>query len=412
MGGLQDFLILFTLLLEIAVLFYIEKKAWQTYYTPLNFLMFPYTIVLLITIIVAGGESGFVSFYYPSIIVWNVGLLIFAIPSFTIAFISYKINRSVNSELKTYSLSNIFKYLSILLCLIFFIRLVVMMKGSGLVLGTSEFGKVFCGRGLWGHLRVVTIPLLILSIFLVDKKNKLLHIFIIVFLIVGMLYNIKGWVIIPVISAMSMRLYYGKTKLNLQLITFVIAMGFLVFLSSYVLSILVVQSKEMSSGFMDFIYGHFFHYLTSGTLGWSMDLQLGIIDNYSGFHNIIAQIVNLGNLLTGETEMITAINPLFFNSGISFTNVRTFFGTLYINSSIITFVLYTLTLSAIMYVIKLSMDYSKNIYISIIYFFYCGLLFMGWFDFLFANLNVYEIPFIIIAIRLFERIATKRVDVA
>ena len=86
MGGFQDILILVSFLIEVAVLLYLELKAWKSLYTPLNFLMLPYVIVLLISIAISG-NFGFVDFYYPSILLWSVGLLIFAVPSYTFAFI-------------------------------------------------------------------------------------------------------------------------------------------------------------------------------------------------------------------------------------------------------------------------------------------------------------------------------------
>ena len=90
MGDFQDILILATFLIEVAVLFYLEVKMWRTMYTPLIFLMVPYTIVLLITIMVAGSDFGFVEFYYPSIVIWNIGLLLFAIPSFVLGYFMNK----------------------------------------------------------------------------------------------------------------------------------------------------------------------------------------------------------------------------------------------------------------------------------------------------------------------------------
>ena len=67
MEAFQNGLIIVSILLEIAVLGYLEVKAWKTLYTPLNFLMFPYLIVLVFTIAVSG-NIGFVEFYYPTTI--------------------------------------------------------------------------------------------------------------------------------------------------------------------------------------------------------------------------------------------------------------------------------------------------------------------------------------------------------
>ena len=72
---------LISIFIEVAVLLYLEYKIWKSLYTPLNFLMLPYLVVLLITIMLSGSELGFVDFYYPSIFIWNIGLLIFFLPS-------------------------------------------------------------------------------------------------------------------------------------------------------------------------------------------------------------------------------------------------------------------------------------------------------------------------------------------
>ena len=59
-------LLLALLLLEVYVLGYLEFISWRTIYTPLCCLMFPYLLVLLISIAVAG-HLGFVNFCYSSI---------------------------------------------------------------------------------------------------------------------------------------------------------------------------------------------------------------------------------------------------------------------------------------------------------------------------------------------------------
>jgi hypothetical protein len=137
--------------------------------------------------------------------------------------------------------------------------------------------------------------------------------------------------------------------------------------------------------------------LTSGTLGWSVDLENNLPDaSWGSFENIIAQIVNLVRSLTGNGELVYPVNPLFYNTGITLTNVRTIFGTLYINSNIVEFTLYILFLSTSVYLIKIAMLRYNNMYCYTIYFFYCALLFMGWFDFFFSGFIILELPLLTI----------------
>ncbi len=404
MGNIQDIFILVTFLVEVAVLFYLEVKAWHTLYTPLIFLMIPYTIVLLITIMVAGGSFGFVEFYYPSIVIWNVGLLLFAVPSLVLGYFMSKSNMIYSKRPLPDSLSKVLVFIVFFMSLIFLVHLKGTLGSSAQALGSDEFGSDFSGGGLWGHLRIITIPLLMMCIYYVSLKRWWLAIPVGVFLMVSMLNQVKGWVIIPVISAMSMRLYTGKTKLSARLLLSVVLLSFLVFFASYGLSILVVQNRGVSKVFMDFIFGHFFHYLTSGTFGWSMDLQLGLPDDYENFQNVIAQFVNLFKSFVGDSELVAPINPIYHNPGLSLTNVRTIFGTLYINSTWPAFAIYVLFLSTFSYFLKIALMRFNNIYMYTIYFFFCGMLFMGWFDLYFAGLTIIEFPIITLMLLFVEYI--------
>ena len=401
-------LYLIAILIEIAVLGYLEFKIWKTVYTPLNFLMLPYLSVLLITVALAGGELGFTEFYYPSIFIWNVGLLLFFIPSVVLGSLICSKGKNVVSAPPSAKISNTLICVLVLLSVLFIVHLRSMLGNSAEALGSEEFGEEFSGGGLWGHLRIMTLPLLMISIYYVSKKRWWLWPVIIIFLAVAMLNQVKGWVIIPVISAMSMRLYTGKTRLTLKFLLYILLGAFIVFFGSYALSILVVQERGVSDEFMEFILMHFLHYLTSGTFGWSMDLQLGLPDDTGNFQNIIAQIVNLFKTFAGDRELVYPVNPLYYNPGWSLTNVRTIFGTLYINSSWIGFAIYTMFLSTSMYLTKIALIRFNNIYLYTIYFFFCGMLFMGWFDFYFSGIIVLELPIMVLMLLALERICNRR----
>lgn len=403
-------LYLIAILIEIAVLFYLEFKLWKTVYTPLNFLMLPYLVVLLITISLAGGELGFTEFYYPSIFIWNVGLLIFFLPSLALgALLNFK-GKEVVSKAPVDELPKSLGIILLVLSLLFIVHLKGVLGSSAEALGSEEFGEEFSGGGLWGHLRIMTLPLLMMCIYYVSKKRWWLWPVIIIFLVISMLNQVKGWVIIPVLAVMAMRLYTGKTRLTMKFLFYILLGAFIVFFASYALSILVVQERGVSDEFMDFIMMHFLHYLTSGTFGWSMDLQLGLPDDTGNFQNIIAQVVNLFKVAAGDKELVYPVNPLYYNPGWSLTNVRTIFGTLYINSNWLEFVCFTLFLSSSMYLVKVALVRFNNIYLYTIYFFFCGMLFMGWFDFYFSGIIVLEFPIIVLFLLLFERILYKRTD--
>lgn len=397
--GFHDILILLAFFVEVAVLFYLEMKAWKTLYTPLNFLMLPYVVILLLTVIVSG-RFGFVEFYYPSVLLWSVGLLIFAVPSYVLAFVFQRNKRSFQADTTEVEFPKVAFYISIPVILLFLWRLKSMLGGPYLI-GSDEFGEEFCGGGLWGHLRQLLLPILAMAVFFVDKKHKWLWLIIIPIIVITLLYQVKGWVIIPCLTGLILRLYYGRTKLKLSFMLYLVLGVFLFFLLSYILVLVVAGESILNGQFVSAIFGHFLHYLTSGTLGLSMDMQNGFPD-VGEFDIVIAQLVNIGNLFVGD-DMIVPLNPLYYNTGYSITNVRTLFGTVFINSGYWVSIVYFLFLSTAMYFLRLATVRFNNIFVVAIYFFECSLLFMGWFDTYFALLQVIEIPAILIVLLFVDR---------
>ncbi len=409
MLGWTDTLYLVAILLEAAVLFYLEYRIWKTVYTPLNFLMLPYLVVLLITIMLAGSRLGFVEFYYPSIFIWNVGLLIFFLPSAIIGTLIVRNGKSVVSMPPVDSIPQSLKFLLVVMALLFIVHLKSVLGSSAEALGSDEFGEEFSGGGVWGHLRILSLPLLMMSIYYVSKKRWWLWPIILIFLLVSVLNQVKGWVIIPVLAAMAMRIHAGKTRLTAKFLLYVLLGAFLVFFVAYALAILVVQSRGVDDAFLDFIYMHFLHYFTSGVLGLSMDMQAGFPDTGS-FETLWAPIINIFNAAAGTGDLISPVNPYYYNSGINLTNVRTFFGTVYIYTDTLQFVVYILLSSTLMYFLKLATIKWKNIYVYVIYFFECGLLAMGWFEFYYFHLVVFELPIIVALLWLLEWVLRKRED--
>ena len=406
MGAFQDALILFSFLLEVAVLFYLEKKAWHSIYTPLNFLMLPFTAVLLVTVCIAGSDLGFVRFYYPCLLLWSVGLVLFAIPSYVLAFVLQKNGRRQELHVPEASTTAFFPLLAAGVALLFLLRLKQTLGSSAEVIGSDEFGEDFCGSGIWAHLRQLAPLLLMFCIYFVNRRRWWMWPLILVFVAVLFIYQVKGWLLIAVFAGLSARLLTGKTKLKASFFIYIILFGAIVFWGSYVMSLVVAGSAELSGHIVGFISNHFFHYFTSGLLGLSEDMKRGFPD-VSTFDYAVAQFVNIGKAITGEGDMLSPLNPYYYNTGYSITNVRTFFGTLFIFSNPLQFASYTLFLSSFMYLLRVAIVKWNNIFAVMIYLYYCMLLCMGWFDFYFNLLPVLEIPVIILLLMLAERMIEK-----
>lgn len=391
--------------MEVTVLTVLEYRAWGSFYTPLCVLMLPYTFVLLVTICIAG-NFGYVPFNYDSIWVWIYGLPLFALPSYAIAKLVNQGNRSMTltnaSHQATCSpgssqnpIPPVLLAIGGAVILMLFVKLYTTLSAGFFIFGTDDFADEFSGHGLWAHIRTLLIPLLILMLYQVGKGCRWLWIPIILMLTLQFVNMVKGTIIIPIFAALFMRLYTGKTKMNLKLILIVIGLAVLVFFLIYIVIPIMGNGSEADMKLVQFVGEHIVHYFTSGTMGWSFDIDQNMPDR-KDFEYIVAPIVNIVHTIRGE-ELVSVVNRHYWCTGTditTLTNVRTFFGTLYIYSDTWQFVTYTLCLSTFIYAWKAVALIRRSIYINIILFYYCGLLAMGWFEFYFFHLDAIEIPLI------------------
>lgn len=405
MADLSQLSIVLILLMEVTVLTVLEYRAWRTFYTPLCVLMLPYTFVLLVTICISG-NFGYVAFNYDSIWVWIYGLPLFALPSFAIATLVNQGDRSLDCRHLSGSrtcppdssqnpIPPLLLAIGGVVILLLFVKLYTTLSAGFFIFGTDDFADEFSGHGLWAHIRTLLIPLLILMLYQVDKGCRWLWIPIILMLTLQFVNMVKGTIVIPIFAALLMRLYTGKTKMNLKLILIVIGMGVLVFFLIYIVIPIMGNGSEADMKLVQFVGEHIVHYFTSGTMGWSFDLDQNMPDR-KDFEYIVAPIVNIVHSIRGE-ELVSVVNRHYWCTGTdvtTLTNVRTFFGTLFIYSDAWQFITYTLCLSTFIYAWKAAALIKRNIYINIILFYYCGLLAMGWFEFYLFHLDAIEIPLI------------------
>lgn len=390
------------LVLEVGVLFYLERIAWHTLYTPLTCLMMPYLLVQVVTLLIAG-HFGFVSFYYPSIYVWSIGLVVFALPSYVLSIATTKYVSTFCRPVSSSSYPLSLGIISVGLIIAFFLRLLYTLKTSNYLLGTEDFADDFCGHGLWAHLRCAIIPLLIVAIYHVRKRSYLLWCVVLALLAIQLIYLVKGAVIITVVSGLFIRLYAGKMNLSLSLLLKLVIGALALFLATYMVLPLLGSNGDANLELVKFVMGHFVHYLTSGTLGYSYDLQINCPDTGS-FETLVSPFINIYRQFTGNDQMLSAVNPYYLYTGLSWTNVRTFFGTMYIYCNTWQFVAYTLTASTLMYAIKLVAMGTGNLYVYAILCYYCGLMAMGWFEFYLFHLAAFEVPVVCLLLMVIEKV--------
>ena len=391
--GITDFILLLGIYIEIAVLSYFDYKLWGTLYTPLNFLMLPYAVILLFCVLVCG-NFGVAEFYYPSLILWMCGLLLFAVPGYVVGLACRKDiisegARSIEERLPMKWI-NVFSFIILAL---FYLRLWRLLHTSPNLPGTTDFGVEFCGVGIWGHLHRLLHALVILYIYKYDKKHWYYALVVGAMFVVSFLYGVNSWVLIPAMGGLAMRLFTGKMKLKLSLFLKIFIFAFAVFIISYSLALVLGKGDEAAdyAVVFEFICDIFIHYFISGIVGWSQDFQLGILERPDSF-SVIACIVNLIKAFTGGGDFVEVINPHFIYNGVNGSNVRAFFGTLYINTSLFEFIALVLIFSFMMYLLKIWLMRSKSIFVALVYFFYAGMLIMGWFEYYFYHLPFLEVP--------------------
>ena len=395
-----DILTVVTLYAEVLLFAYIEKKLWKTVYTPLNILMIPYAFVAAYTMLISG-SYGVAEFYYPSLCVWMLGIPLFAAPGWLMAFWLRRSGAELtppSGVFRTDIPMRFINVLSMVLVAVFILRLVFMLQYSEYAFGTDEFGNEYCSRGVWGHLHRVLHVLVIFYIYKFDRTHKYYLLILLAMFFVTFLYGVKAWIIVPFLAGMIMRIYTGKTKMKLSLVVYVVLFAIAVFYITYFISLFIGRGDKAAdlSVIAGYIFKAFNHYVISGVMGLSQDLQLGILEE-PHFEYLVANVQNILSFFTGD-EIISANNEVFINNGLTASNVRTFMGTVFINADAVRFALMIMLYSSLLYAMMIWARKSNSLFVNIVHYFYMAMLFMGWFDHYFFHLLVFEFPFWVVVI--------------
>ncbi len=376
----MEFIILILFITELCILTIWDRMLFGTYITPVTVLSYPYLLVVLLAITL-GPKLGFVDFYYPSLLIWMIGLPLFWIPGYILAtyflrktniyHYPYTVTKNDNLDI----LINRISYLVITILALGFLR-----AYSRARIGSPDFTLIF-GSGISGHILLVSKLFFIYLIVRFKKKNVLP---IIIFLLFYIAYGVKSWILIPVLSAIIISVLLKKVKFSLSLITKVLAFGIIVFYLVY--RIALGPTMPVS-----FVFLHFFRYLFSGVLGLSEYVKhngaVGIDPSM-----IIDSLINIFQKITGGKIHYTVSMINTFIGCDSSTNVKTFFGTLYLYAGIYWGCVFSFLFGTISYFFLVFTVKTQNIIFLVIYGTYLTLLLLGWFDTYSSNLFFWEFP--------------------
>lgn len=395
-------LYLIVFLIEVYLVVLSEKRRWGNLLTPLTVLVLPYTVATIIAIIVSYSSSNIPDFYFPSLIIWILGIFLFWIPSHIISKLSIHSKNPFSVKVSRNDDSYV------LLTVIAFICIAVSMtKLSSLssnidMFGTDEFSEEYETTGFFNHLAVVLSAIFGYSIYKMDFKRHKISLIVVLLALVGMFaVGTKSWIILPFLIGYYARLLTGKTKIAFKttLLPVLVILG--VFFLSYYLILILAGGNEMDSQVMTFLVNHFTNYLSGSSLSLSLDFQKGFLEPEMT-ESLFAPLLNIYNVIAGN-KYVAFINPTQIDIGIlGETNVRTFFGTQYAYShSVLVFITISIIWSSFINLVYLKSKLSRSLFFLLANCTNMALLTFGFFDFTWLNLTPYEVFVIFLVMDLF-----------
>lgn len=383
-------------IVEIALLVRIDRQLWGTFFTPLTCLSIPTAAVIFISIIASCSISDYYPFYFPSLVVWMVGLLIFALPSWILfGKVSLKNIRLKSKDLyiiESHSLRSreAYKILTAFTILLLIFAFIKMPSPGTSTWGSDEFSSEYSSNGmLLNHINVCLSVMLCYYIYIADRSRRMAFAIIGLCLIDMYAIGVKSWIIAPCIIGYYARLITGKSKFSYKSFLIIAFAGMLVFALSYILLMVGTGKSEFNGKFFTFLINHFVSYIAGAPLTFSIDFQKGIQEPYL-FQSLFAPLINIKNLIFGG-EPVIHINPTWISFGPNESNVRTFLGTIFaFTHSWVGFVIVVLVFSFYNYILYSVAINSKNPFMIIANCTNLGFLTLGFFEFYWLNLAPYE----------------------
>lgn len=380
----------------------IESKIYNVWLTPFACLSLPF-IALVVLILAVSDLLGYNEVISDIILVWIVGLIIFTIGSYSASVICSRalcyaddVEDVIISEKKA---EKAVRYLSIMLLALNFIGFYKALNASGgiMFIASDTFQDNY-GYGWIAHVRSISVPLLVYQIGTL-RRNQFVNIIIVVlFMLLILAYQVKGWMLLPVMSGLIYRILIRRMVVTVANITTFIIFSVVVFCSAYFIGYLV---KNSSAVFVENNYvtllKSFAFYCFAGVLGFSAAMSEG--GNLCVDHTnlLVSPFYNMYSVLTFK-KTVSYVTQYFHFVGNDYkSNVHTFFGTIYLFSSNTFAIFFTLMLSMLVYVMYIYSYRKSNCWLYIVTSFFMAGLSLGWFEYYFWNLSFVELPIAAIA---------------
>lgn len=391
---MTDVLFVIALIGEVVLLIHLDRMLWGSWITPTSVLAVPYTFVVLLAWMLAD-TFGFYPLYVPSVSVWMLGLALFWFGGTVMAIpLTGHLRRSwargaFRFEKDAQKFAIRFLWVAYPLVLL---RLISLLGSLGGIQGlaTDAFTTLY-GRGLYAHIMVVSYPLLIFLIGTVNRRQYLVILTIFLGLGLVFVYQVKSWMVVPILAGLLYRWSSGRLKLTLKFSIFFLLLTIGLFFGSYLVGFGASDpSLLLKPDVYLFLARHFANYLFAGVLAFSQAVERQLEFSLSPAQ-VFAPLVNVYRVLMGG-ELISQINPNFLSLGYigQTSNVNTLFGTLVLFLGVIGAALYVVLMAVLIYAIYLTSRLTRNCWFNVLWCFIAGMLIVGWFDFYFSNLAALE----------------------
>lgn len=381
-------MILALLILEVLVLGYIDYRIFGTYYTPVLVLAAPYILVVLFNLI-WGTSAGLLPLYLPSLWVWVIGLFFFWLPGLFLSVVFIRKTNIVQNPFKVLDINNqklifFFHWLSLILIALMYYKFIGSL--TKFKIGTDEFSASLSGD-IAAHASVwLLIPVtFFLTVSGFTKKHFLNWIIIFLWLVFAFSYNSKTWILIPIMASLIGRVLISNAKITIKKALVLLGVGLIIFFFSY----------SISFGYWApwwFIKNHFTFYTNAGLLSFSeyvrLNKDIGISPEF-----LFEPFFNVYYKLSGQ-KLVSIISDLnVFIGDQHYSNVKTFFGEIYIYGGVAGGIFTSFIWGGICYLYLLLNVLFKDISLFIIYLILIAALFFGWFGIYYNNFTFYELIF-------------------
>lgn len=304
---------------------------------------------------------------------------------FSLVSLIFTQNRTVKSKYVQKKMMYVEDYPGRKILIFAFVTVVFMVArmykyGVANIIGNEDTASSFAGNGFGGHVLVVQI---LLTTHILGRKFKLQNLYIIGLLFLCLfMYNVKAWIIIPLLIGWFIHRDLGKVSINPIWYLVIPVAIFAIFTISYMLSL----GFDLDN--MNFIWAHFCKYIYAGIGG----LNVALRDHYpigttptAGFPSFISILLGLSSRTPSAYDYI----PINYDTS-EWTNVLSLFGSTYLINGPYIGAIYVIFIAIISYALYNKRIRTLNYWYYLSYYLWASGLILSFFGNYYKLLNIWE----------------------